>query len=63
MNLIYLHPSELKAYEYNNKDHPAEQIDILADMITRFGFNSPIILDQNHEIIAGHGRLLASQKL
>lgn len=54
MNLIYLHPSKLKTYEYNNKDHPAEQIDILADMITRFGFNSPIILDQNHEIIAGH---------
>lgn len=63
MNLIYLHPSELKTYEYNNKDHPAEQIEILADMIMRFGFNSPIILDQNHEIIAGHGRLLASQKL
>lgn len=63
MNLIYLHPSKLKTYEYNNKDHPQEQIDILADMITRFGFNSPIILDQNHEIIAGHGRLLASQKL
>lgn len=54
MNLIYLHPSELKAYEYNNKDHPAEQIQILADMITRFGFNSPIIIDKNHEIIAGH---------
>lgn len=63
MNFIYLHPSELKTYEYNNKDHPAEQIEILADMIMRFGFNSPIILDQNHEIIAGHGRLLASQKL
>lgn len=63
MNLIYLQPLELKTYEYNNKDHPQEQINILADMITRFGFNSPIIIDKNHEIIAWHGRLLASQKL
>lgn len=63
MNIIYLKPSELKNYEYNNKDHPPEQIKILMDMITRFGFNSPIIIDSEYTIIAGHGRLIASMNL
>lgn len=63
MNIVYLHPSELKNYEYNNKDHPPEQIKILMDMITRFGFNSPIIIDSEYTIIAGHGRLIASMNL
>lgn len=54
---------ELIEYGFNNKDHPEKQIDLLANSIKEFGFNSPIILDKDNFIIAGHGRLLAAKKL
>lgn len=55
--------SELASYTYNNKNHPEEQISLLAQMITDYGFNSPIIIDSSYTIIAGHGRLEAAKKL
>lgn len=55
--------SELLGYAQNNKDHPEEQITLLAEMIKNYGFNSPIIIDSAHTIIAGHGRLEAAKKL
>ncbi len=63
LDIVYKSPEELIAYSFNNKDHPQEQIDTLANIIQKYGFNSPIILDSSNVIIAGHGRLLASQKL
>ena len=39
------------------------QIQLIANSIKRFGFDSPIIVDKNNEIIAGHGRLEAAKLL
>ena len=63
LDIVYKSPDELIAYAFNNKDHSQEQIDTLAIIIQRFGFNSPIILDQDNVIIAGHGRIMAAKKL
>lgn len=63
MIITYLQISELSGYSRNNKDHPKEQIDLLAKMIEDYGFNSPIIIDSSNTIIAGHGRLEAAKKL
>ena len=33
------------------------------DSITEFKFTNPILIDENNEILAGHGRYFAAQKL
>lgn len=55
--------ADLVPYALNNKDHPPAQIDRLAGFIREVGFRFPIAVDESDEIIAGHGRLLAAQKL
>ena len=54
-----------KIYPYTNnpKEHPPEQINKIASSIKNFGFTVPIIIDNQNEIIAGHGRYKAAQKL
>ena len=54
-----------KIYPYTNnpKEHPEKQINKIASSIKNFGFTVPIIIDHQNEIIAGHGRYKAAQKL
>jgi len=55
-------PRELKPYEKNAKEHPDWQVEQIAELILRFGFNDPVgIASDTMEIIEGHGRLLAWQ--
>lgn len=54
---------KLKDYEKNNKIHPEEQISLLVQMIDKFGFTTPLLVDKNNVIIAGHGRKLAGERL
>jgi len=54
---------KLIAYAKNPRTHSPAQIDQIAASISEFGFNNPILVDTNAGIIAGHGRLLAAQKL
>lgn len=53
----------LRPYDRNPRTHSDEQIDQIAASIREFGFNNPILVDTEAGIIAGHGRLLAAQKL
>lgn len=50
-------------YEFNNRNHDEQQVDRIANSIQSFGFNQPIVVDENNVILVGHGRLLAAQKL
>lgn len=54
---------KLIPYEANAKKHPPEQVEKLANSIRAFGFNQPIVVWTNGEIIAGHGRRLAALHL
>ncbi|HXP85096.1 MAG TPA: site-specific DNA-methyltransferase [Bryobacteraceae bacterium] len=47
----------------NPRTHSDAQVAQIAASIEEFGFNAPILVDSNAGIIAGHGRLLAAQKL
>jgi len=47
----------------NPRTHSEAQIAQIAASIAEFGFNNPILVDTKAGIIAGHGRLLAAQKL
>lgn len=63
MQIIDLPISILKPYEKNARTHPKKQIDLLCKNIEKFGFTTPILVDENNSVIAGHGRLLALKQL
>jgi len=50
-------------YARNSRTHSDEQVAQIAASIREFGFLNPIIIDGEKGIIAGHGRVLAAQKL
>src|SRR5690554_5281550 len=50
-------------YARNSRTHSDEQVAQIAASIKEFGFLNPIIIDGDNGIIAGHGRVLAAQKL
>ena len=50
-------------YARNSRTHSDEQVAQIAASIKEFGFLNPIIVDGDSGIIAGHGRVLAAQKL
>ncbi len=54
---------DLKPYERNAREHPPEQVEKLARSITEFGFTIPLLVSEDGEIIAGHGRELAARSL
>lgn len=55
--------SSLKPYEKNARTHPQKQVDLLCKNIEKFGFTTPVLVDENNSVIAGHGRLLALSQL
>ena len=55
--------NSLKPYTNNARSHSDKQISQIATSIKTFGFNNPILLDDQDGIIAGHGRLLATKLL
>ena len=63
MKIEIIKIDDLKPYEKNAKTHPKKQIDLLVENIKRFGFTTPVLIDENKEVIAGHGRLIALKKM
>ena len=62
-NLRLISPNEIFPYEGNAKNHPQEQVEVLANIIDRDGFDQPIVVDKNSVIIRGHARRLAALHL
>ena len=55
--------SELIPYARNSRTHSEAQVSKIASSIKEFGFLSPVITDGQKGIVAGHGRLMAAQKI
>lgn len=55
--------SSLIPYARNSRTHSEAQVSKIAASIREFGFLNPIITDGQNGIVAGHGRVLAAQKL
>jgi len=55
--------ASLIPYARNARTHSPAQVDKIAASIREFGFLSPIITDGQSGIVAGHGRVMAAQKL
>ena len=54
---------ELVPYENNAKIHNKKQIEKLKQSIDQFGFLTPVLIDKDKNIIAGHGRTMAAKEL
>lgn len=55
--------SELRPYEKNAKIHGTGQIEKLKASIEEFGFLTPCLIDEEYNLIAGHGRVMAAKEL
>lgn len=47
----------------NSRKHSRQQVEQIAASMKQFGFTIPILVDEDGEIIAGHGRVMAAQQL
>lgn len=63
INIEYLDAKAITPYARNSRTHSDEQIAQVAASIKEFGWTNPILIDENNVIIAGHGRLMAAQRL
>ena len=50
-------------YARNSRKHSPEQIDQIAASLREFGFLAPVVIAPDYTILAGHGRILAAQKI
>ena len=55
--IVYVAPETLVPYEKNNKIHNEDQVKKIARSIREIGFRTPILVDENRVILAGHGRV------
>jgi len=55
--------ASLKPYARNARTHSKKQIKQIASSIERFGFVNPVLIGDDGEIIAGHGRVEAAKQL
>lgn len=53
----------LKPYERNAKQHSKEQVEKIGRSIQELGFLSPCLIDQELNVIAGHGRIMAAKEI
>ena len=54
---------EIKPYERNARVHSSKQIKQIMEAIKAFGFTNPLLIDDERNLIAGHGRLEAVKQL
>ncbi len=63
LSIIYRKISDLKPYSRNARTHSRKQVRQIGAAIQEFGFTNPVLIDENDQIIAGHGRVQAAKLL
>lgn len=61
--IVMRRTADLIPYARNSRTHDDRQVAQIAASIKEFGFTSPVLIDGDDGIIAGHGRVLAAQAL
>ncbi|WP_138935396.1 site-specific DNA-methyltransferase [Roseovarius arcticus] len=62
-NINHLAIGDLTPWARNARTHSKKQIRQIADSIETFGFTNPVLIDERHTILAGHGRVEAAKLL
>jgi len=63
VKIEFIDINKIIPYEDNPRVHSDIQIEQISKSIKEFGFTVPILIDENKNVIAGHGRLEASKSL
>jgi DNA modification methylase len=63
MKTEYTLVRELRPYANNARTHSKKQVRQIANSIEKFGFCNPVLIDDDKQIIAGHGRVEAAKLL
>jgi hypothetical protein len=63
LEIVYRAIDEMTPDPANSRQHSKKQILKLANSIETFGFNVPVLVDAELNVIAGHGRLAACRAL
>ena len=63
LTIEYLPVASLRLDPENARLHSDQQVRQIATSIETFGFNVPVLVDANSQVVAGHGRLLACKLL
>jgi DNA modification methylase len=61
--VVYRSVSELRPNPKNPRSHTRRQIRQIAESISAFGFNVPVLVDGDLNVVAGHGRVQACKQL
>lgn len=59
----YRSTTSLVPYARNARTHSDAQVDQIVESIRTFGWTNPVLIDAAGGIIAGHGRVMAAQKI
>jgi len=63
LKIVYKKVNDLNKYIKNARTHSDTQVEQIINSITEFGWTNPVLIDENDTVIAGHGRLVAAEKL
>src|ERR1700730_13131957 len=55
--------SQIKPNSRNARTHSAKQIRQIGNSIVAFGFTNPLLVSEDNELVAGHGRYEAAKLL
>jgi len=61
--IVHIKTEKLIPYASNARTHSNDQVAQIAASIREFGFTNPLLVRDDNTVIAGHGRLLAANKL
>jgi len=61
--LEFAAPGAFVAYGKNARTHSEAQVGQIIASIAEFGFTNPVLVDEDMGVIAGHGRLLAAERM
>lgn len=60
--IVYKSLNSLICYAKNTRIHSDEQVKQIIASIREYGWTNPVLIDEEGEIIAGHGRILAAEQ-
>ncbi len=63
VKVVWRKVADLKLQSRNPRTHTPKQVRQIGDSIKAFGFNVPVLIDRNSNVIAGHGRIVACRLL
>lgn len=63
LEIQYIDIDQIKPCDKNPRTHTRDQVKQIAESIKQFGWVNPVLIDENDEIIAGHGRIMAGREL